>query len=438
MKFGNIVANLENLAEQEALSEAQEGVEAEETATEVAEGAGAADIEEAAIEKTDTAIADAEVAEDKVAELTDVAEQSLAGEGETVEEGEVGKEGEGLTEGEAAMIEITHETILSSLGMAYSRPTFTSESFKDKYSKRQATLEALEGLKATAKNIGQGIVAALKAALNTVMNFLVGLLRNRALMEKHLINLHAKLKTTEGKQKVKEVITNGAAALTVEGKASPETAFVLMNEAALLIRISENVSTALNGNLEGVMQAAQSGGKEKYRLTGGRVMTVSTDTDGVKFDIQAGEGAKEIAAPDAPTMKRLLDRALGVLKDLRKFEGTQNKLKSAVRAIIDRVAKFADDTRAKFAKKPEGEEGAVPESQGGEASEGAKAKRDARMARGVMSKVGGTFPGAAFQSVKAVADYVTGGINNYKTPGAEAGGAAPAAAAAQPAAAAAA
>lgn len=412
-KFGAIIATMENLEEAAILANAEEGIPAQETATEVAEVSGDVDIGETDIDQTDTAIESAEGAQDQIGELIEVAEDSLTGDAEEVAKGEVGQEGEGLSENEVSITNDTLESIMNTLGIENTRLTYTTESFSNKTDRRQATIDTLEDLTAKAKDIGSKIVAALKAALNTVVNFLVGLLKNRAIMEKHLANLSAKIKTVAGKQKEKDTFSHSAITLSIDGKASVESAMTLLNDANTLIKVSENVAGALNGNTEGILAAAQSGGQESYSLTNGRKMTIAASEDGVKFDIQSGQTSKEIEAPDEAAMSKLIARALVVIKDLRRFEGTQNKLKSAVQAIIGKLNQAVNTVKDKFTKKPEGV-GDTGEA-GGE-SEAAAAKKNARLARQVMNKVGGTFPAAAFQAVKGVADYVTAGINNYKAP----------------------
>jgi hypothetical protein len=155
-RFAQIIHTQESLEEQEMLATAQDDVGAAETATEVAEVSNEVGQDVAEIEAVDTGISDAEGAQDTIAELTGVAEASLAADGEQVPEGEVGQDGDGMTETEAAVVEITHESIMRSLGFQVERKTYTPESFNDKKSSRQVTMEALEGLKDSAKKVGEG------------------------------------------------------------------------------------------------------------------------------------------------------------------------------------------------------------------------------------------------------------------------------------------
>lgn len=409
-KFGQIVATIENLEEQAALQNAEDDVAAQETATEVAEVNADTVQEEATIAQTDAAIAEAEAGEDKVEELTSIAEQSLAGEDEEVAEGEVGEEGEGLGEKEAALVEITHETILSSLGMTYQRPvTLTTESFADKASKRRATVATIEGLMDSAKKIGSGIIAALKAALNTVVNFLVGLVKNRTLMEKHLVNLAAKVKAIKSEQKpAKDKLTAGAGVLSVNGQASPETALKILTDAQALTAYAVSVSEAMNNGYDATVAAVRNV-PANLNVSGNREVKIESNEDSVKLELASkGEVAKEIAAPTVAQMQQIVTAAQQALSKLREFEKTQNKLKSAVQNIISRLSEGYSKARGYIAEKTKNVDSFVKHNIN------AEVKKDARLTRTLMSKVGGTIPSAVFQAIKGAADYVTAGVNNYK------------------------
>ena len=397
MKFGNIVATMESLAEGVEHVEAQDGVEAQETATEVAEVAGKTSAVEQQVEGTDAAIDDAFEAGDKVAELTEVAEASLGKDGE----------GPGLTEGEAALVEITHESILSSIGLPYQRQVFTAESFGS--NARETTRATLEGLMDSAKDIGGKIVAALKAALNTVMNFLAGLIKNRALMDKHLANLQAKVGAVDASavQKEKE-LTAGAKALSVGGKAGVDTAMKLLAEGTKVIGVCGQLAEALKKEgmpditspLKGLTKTSKGVGL----LSGDRTMVTHGEDGAAQVQlVQVSEPAQKIAAPSVADMTKLLAEARKVLASLREMEKTQSRLKDAVNAIIARLGEGVTFVKSKVGSE-EGKAKAAGELE---------AKQKARAARSVMSKAGGTLPGAVFAVVKGVADYVTAGLNNY-------------------------
>lgn len=405
MKLGQYTANLESLENE--LPEAEDELASAETATEVAEVSGETAAAETDISSLDTGIADAEAAEDKIEELQGIAEASLAGDNETVSDGEVGQEGEGLSQGEANLIEITHESIMKSVGFARERVTYTAESFVGD-NRRQATLEALEGLKDSAKKLGGNIVAALKAALNTVMNFIAGLLRNRALMAKHLANLAEKVKAIPANATKKaETLKAGAKALSVAGQANVKTAELVITGGAHLVDYSVKLANDI-ASIKSADEAAKRATSvitNEVHATNGRTLAVKAGEEGsVNFAFEEGKTAEEIQAPDRNQMAGLLKKAQVVLDELRKFEVTQAKFKSAVSAIIARLGEVKDTVMSKVGS----EEGKA------KAGESAEAKKQARLARNILSKAGAAFPSAAFASVKAVADYVTAGVNNYK------------------------
>lgn len=424
-KLGHYLATLEDASNAEELANAEEGVEAQETATEVVEAAAEVTGDVDAIEQTDAAIDDAFEAGDQIDELTTVAEDSLAADGETVEEGEVGVEGEGLTEGEATMIEITHESIMRSLGMPIDsrRATFTAESFGNKANRRQLTMEALDGLKQSAKNVGAGIIAALKAAWNSVSNFIAGLLRNAGLMEKHLINLDAKVKNLDASLKPRaDKFKTAAGALSVNGVASPATAHQILKSAAGAVTAAAAIGDALgrmkNSNVEAALTDAKgevkgaiekigdkaaADGKEAYgHFSGGRSVVV--DENGSVSITEGGKKAEEIAAPSREDMASLIREARAVCVKLKEVQKNSSKFKSLVDYLTARLSELGSNVKAKVGTEGTKIAGTMDSA----------VKQAARLSKSLMSKAGGQLPGLAFQSVKAVADYVTAGLNNYK------------------------
>lgn len=395
MKLGNIISTVENLA----APQAEEELQAQETATAVAEENGELAQAEFKVEGEGNAIDDAFEAGDKVAELTDVAEASL---------GEDGEGGEGLTESEAAMVQITHESIMASIGMPFQRKTYTAESFSSSSARRDTTVATIEGLMDSAKELGGKIVAALKAALSTVMNFIAGLLKNRALMDKHLVNLQAKVAALkEGKAK-KDTLTAGAKALSVGGKASPETAKVQLKNALQVVDACAKMAEAMKSKeLKPTAQGALSGlsknGNGAGVLSNDRCI-IFGDGEEVKFELaQVAEPAKEIPAPTPAQMSELLKEARIVLGKLRDMEKTQTRMKDAVQAVIARLGEGVAFVKSKVGS----------EESKAKASEDLQAKKDARAVRSLLTAAGGKLPGAVFATIKGVADYVTAGLNNY-------------------------
>lgn len=406
MKFGNIVATMESLSEQGALGATEDALEAEQTATDVAEGNVEVTEGAKALEGMDTGIEDAFAAGDKIEDLLENAEETM-------------KEG-GMTEGQAKILEITHESIMSSIGMGHrhsgmsKNPLVTLESYASAGTRGSATAVTLEGLMDSAKSIANNIVKALKSLLNTVMNFLAGLVKNRWLMEKHLNNLAAQVEKIEaGAKPAKDKITGGAAALTVDGKAGVAEAKKILASAGKLcaasaavaasIKTSKNGADAVSSARSAVKLLPKNGDGYGF-LTGGRKVSIKEEGESLEVTVSESKGAKEIAAPSKAEMAGLLKDAKTVLQSLRDVEKAQTPLKDGVNAIIARLGEVANVVRSKVGS----------EESKKKQAEAAEVKKQARVARALLSKAGGTFPSAAFAAVKGVADYVTAGLKNLK------------------------
>lgn len=422
MKLGAITATLENLEEVVA----EQPVEAAETATETAELGGELQSEEGQIEGMDTGIEDAGVAAGQIDELTEVAEDSLAGEGEQVAEGEVGTEGEGLSEGEASLIEISHESIMSAIGMPVERRTYTPESFADKKSRREVTMEALEKLKESAGKVKEGVIKALKAAFEAVVGFVSKLLANRALMEKHLKNLEARISAAPEGAKKAETIQAGASMLSLNGQANAGTAVKVLQGADQVLvtakkiaelmyvkRQSLDESNALSKDIANGVAALPANGEGKGILAGDKAFKVnitadSTDggvaeTAGFSCEvIDAGKSAENMAAPSKQEMSQVIKAAQNVLTNLREAEKIRSRLKDFVMAAEQTFHKVAGTVASKV-----GTEGTKAKGANYQAFWSAAAN-----ARKVMTKFMTTAFSNAFKAVKAAADFVTAGLKN--------------------------
>lgn len=394
-KFGSIIATLENLSEEGQLGATEAAMNAAETATDVAEGNVEVIKDIAEIDSTDTAIEDAFEAETKIENLLEGAEDTM-------------KEG-GLSDKEARLIEVSHESIMKSLGLSHRanlsiNPVASLEHFKGD-GRGSATLVTIEKLSATAKDIGNKIIAALKAALNTVMSFLAALTRNRAVLEKHLLNLQKQVAAISTDEKKKDRISAGAAALSIDGSATVATAKKMLDGADKLITASANIADAIKreaggGEARAAIKAAVNG---LGPLTHNRTVSAKEEDGRVVVSIDSSTNTAEtIEAPGKADMNALLTQALGVLRRLKEFDKTQTKLKDAVTAFTNLLKEGYDRVRSKVGSDKSKDDHSLL----------AAARANARQARGMMSKAGGSFPGAAFQAIKAVGDYVSGGIRN--------------------------
>lgn len=409
-RFANLVATIENLSESGALGATEDALEAAQTAADVAEGNAEIIKDAGELDNIDTGIEDAFEAQDKIEDLIEAAE-------ETAQNG-------GMSDKEAKLLEISHESIMSTLGMGHrttglsANPVASLESYASAQTRMPATLVTIESLKDSVKNLGGKIIAALKAALSTVVNFVVGLLRNRALMEKHLNNLKAQVeKLDAAKLKMKETsFTGGAAALTLDGKANSGTALLILDTARRLVSSSITLSSVIKTKADSTPEEANKAVKDA-------VESIGTNGDGfgyltkgrkVKFEIkedvgtvsvtEVGKTAEKIDAPSKKEMSELLTDAIAVIKTMREMSKTETNFKDAVNKIINRLSEVANVVRSKIGS----------EESKKKAEEAAASRKSARVARAVMTKAGGTFPSLAFAAVKAVADYVSAGIRNYQ------------------------
>ncbi len=409
-RFAQIIATVENLSESGQLGATEDALEAAQTAADVAEGN--ADIIEGVgeIDNIATGIEDAFEAEDKIEDLLEAAEDTL-------------KDG-GMSDKEAKLLEVSHESIMSTLGMGHRTTSFskspvcTLESYGSAMTRSSSTIYTIESLKDSVKSIANNIVAALKAALATVVNFIVGLLRNRALMEKHLKNLKAKvdkLDTTKFKME-KEEFGTAAGSLTVDGKASVATATEVITSAKKVVGAAVSISATLKAKADASPEEATAAVRSAVEAIGRHGDGYGSLTSGRHFKLEEKEGvisisiaegsarAEKIAAPTKQDMAALVTKALEVIAGLRDLQKTETALKDAVSKIIARLSEYTNVVRSKVGT----------EESKAKAAEAAKARKSARIARTALTKAGSSMPAVAYNAVKAIADYVTAGLRNYR------------------------
>lgn len=406
MKLGTFTSTLESLSDTGLLGATEDALKAAETGTDVADGMAEINKEAADINSVQTGIEDAFAAEKKIEELLDGAEQTM--------------QSGGMSDKEAKLLEVTTESILYPIGMGKASgmtesPILSLESYASSQTKGAASIATMEKLGETLKKVGEQIVRALKAALDKVMGFISGLLRNRAIMEKHLKNLAGRVAAidTSKQEKSKERFTAGAAALSVGGEASVSTAEKVIKGAIELVNASETMANFVGSDktAEDASATVRSAAARVKTVSGGRTLKVEEVSEGVvSLAFTEGKTAKDIAAPTKDEMARLIKSAQTALAELRGFEKTQTKFKDGVAALIRRLQEVKDVVRSKVGN----------EESKAKHSDAAAVKKKARQAQAILAKAGGTLPAAAFQAIKGVADYVTAGVANYKAPAAAA------------------
>lgn len=405
MKLGQIVATNEDLSADGALGATEAALEAEKTATDVAEGN--VEVVEGAkcIDGVDTGIEDAFEAQDRVEDLLEAAQ-------DTMQQG-------GMTEAQAKLLEITHESIMASIGLSHrngsmKNPVASLESFRHSETRASKTLLTVEGLMDSAKDIGSKIIAALKALLSTAMGFIANLLKNRALLAKHLDNLEKRLKALPNDIKLKNAeISGGAAAISIDGKASVDTAKKIAASATAMcgtiagivaaVKTTSNAEEAIT-QVKAAVRSMQKNGEGHGFLTAGRSVVIKHEGDTFELSIKEGKTAEKAEAPSRAEMLNLVVAAKTTVQALRDIEKVQTPFKDSINNLITRLGEVVNVVRSKVGS----------EETKAKQAEAAAVKKNARVARAILSKAGGPLPGAVFAAAKGIADYVVAGLSNIE------------------------
>lgn len=414
------LATFEDISENGQLGATEAAVASAETATDVAEGTTEQTANVTEIDSADTAIQGAFDGVEDVEKLEGIAEKAQA-------------EG-GLTPETAEAIEVSFESIMSGLGMARHTgrcgitPVLSLESYANTNSRAASTVLTIESLREGAKKIITLIINALKAAWNAVSNFFAGLVKNRALMEKHLKNLQAKVKDlgADAVMKNKE-ISAGAKAFTLNGKANAATANQILDNATSLIVVAVDTAQDVGGfngqegwkaqlakRVEGHLGKMGRGpkvdsGTSFGTLAGGKTVVLDKKTeDGIPTVtiVNVGKAAEKAAALSKNEMDAMVTKALALIQDLRKVESGLSALKKgsekAVQVMLDQQKAKVEMGRSDDDKAGKEKDDKIMKEQ----------REAARAVANLMGKAGGALPGAAFAAIKGAADYVTGSLNN--------------------------
>lgn len=418
-KFAQLVPTRESaISASGALGATQDAMKAAETTVDVAEGNVQMAKDVAELDNLDMGIVDAFDAVKSIEELMELAEDTM-------------KEG-GMTPRVAKALEISHESIMSSIGMGHrtttesKNPIVTMESFKSAQTRISGTIQTMENLQESISNVKEKIKAGLQQAIAMVIQFFGSLTKNRQAMEQHLSNLAGQVTAIPADaQKKGESVPGGA--ISVNGQANAGTARQILAagkallEGAMMLTVEIGkvnpaqgdpaaITNALSEKTQGLV--ASLGNNNAF--TKGRKLTAEGGLLGL---VDGGQAAAEATAPSREEMTGLLNEAKNVLQVLRSYEAGIKNLQRGAEASL--AALNANETAAQQV------EGASGADSAGKARE--------LLARGVsrqVSRLGSQVPAWAFDAVKATADYVRAGIGNFAAApaAAPAGGAAPAAA----------
>lgn len=336
------------------------------------------------------------------------------------------EDGEGVSEETAKMAEIAVEAICAKVGISAreARMIPAMESFGSANSRLTATKLAMEGIKETATRIWEAIKKAAIHVWNVVKSFFAGLVKSRAMLEKHLTNLKARAGNAKGDPKEKKIST-GAKAFTIDGTASLDTVYAVLDDSVALAPMSvklgeiadhlamvgvdrEDVNAAFKGAMSKLQNSKSSktmdNGKTAHgRLVNGRAIVVTPGKDDAipTLAVETTEKtfAKEIDAPTKEQIVAMLEKATKALTDLKEFDKVSKTLEKVTKLTTDYADKMikaassgSDDDKTK--------------------EEGKKTAETMKGINNMISKVGVACPSLMFGAIKAVADYANAGLNN--------------------------
>lgn len=335
-----------------------------------------------------------------------------------------------LSQLEAQSIQTSVESIMNTLGM--SMPVMpVMEAYKGTWSGREAARVTMESVLDSAKEIGKRLISTLKAILEYAINFLAGLVKNRALMEKNVERLIKKAKACDQAPEFKEDTIHGrfVHALAVKGESNQTTIDNILADSESLvigygfayeyvraIRDGKQSPGLVNQLADTIVQSVPVIGKSspvtendvelRGRFAGGMSLALVQDDRGentLRFVSNAkGPRSKDASMPaqQPSDVVAVLERALTLIRTLRKIEGTTNRISDAVKGIIRQVEGEYYNLRgnlgsAEYARK-------------------AAANKAAKDAQEILQRMIVRFPSMTFSAVKNTCDWASAQINNYR------------------------
>ena len=208
-----------------------------ETQAEVEAGAAEVDTRAREIDDEVQAVEDAVNATDSLGEVQDVAQDAVDA-------------GTGLDESAARIAEVTVESIRNSLGLPTSKRIIPAmESFGSTNSRVAATKVVIEGIGDWLKKIWEGIKAAASRIWEKIKSFFVGITRSTKNLTKHLESLQSRVQSLDdnGKPEKEKLDNEGLAAkLSIKKKADASTASDLIEAATNLLKTAPTVVEAIS------------------------------------------------------------------------------------------------------------------------------------------------------------------------------------------------
>lgn len=332
----------------------------------------------------------------------------------------------GLTKFGAQMIEQSMESIYRGLNLE--RPTLpVMEAFGSKWSQNEATRLTLEALNNSSKSMMTRVIDSMKALLSTVMNFIAGLVKNRALMEAHVRKLLARASAITGQYTAKKDHLKGSfvKGLSYHGHADNMSHQAVLESSGVLVAVYGEIVNAiqslrdaksLNGDVieltEQLIEKSFSGTEMQMgnltaygAFAGGKSLVIGASTSEMISYVNntpMGRSAPEtMPAQDPKEIVRTLTAALELIKDLRQVEAKSARLRDAVNGLIRRVQEGYSTLRATLGND--------------EHAQKVKDMKDLRCTQELLSKMIARFPTFIFSAVKYTCDRAVANLNNLET-----------------------
>lgn len=407
---------------------------------------------------------------DTLSDIKDTMEDSVEG------------DGEGLDETSAEIAEVAVEAICARLGFQPThRPIPATESFGRTSTRRVQTQIAIEGLSDTISRAWEAVKGAVGRIADKVKLFLSGLTKNTEIVVKHLRGLKDRVATLDPKtEKTSEELSNKsvARAFSENKEANFKTAYDIVSRTNVLIKGTQSVLSDSVDALEGLqkifldasnptkviedtrakvaksleqkfgklgklakapsmasMEGAEFHGP--FVNCGALVVENETEIEGkitwiqlVDFKEIKAETAKAL---DVKEMAKLLDSAIAMVEVTGEFAKQRGEVEKAWAAITEMTARItAEGKGAEAGSKIGGilagpighaigkEVGKVIEEKGKERTVGKALKEDLESYMFMVKSLSSDIPGLGITTGKAVGDYVTASMGNYKAPQAEA------------------
>lgn len=403
-------------------------------------------------------VSDQDMVQTEVEDMTAAIESAIdeAGNLEEIEDTleESVESGEGVSEDTARVVDVAVESMRLRLQMPESirssRIVPSLESFGSTASRLTATQIALEGIVDTLKKVWETIKRVAAQVWEKIKSFLTGLFRSTGMLKKHLEALKAKASAVSaGAKPAKDKLDSKSLALSLgDGKAANlSTANEMAGNAEKILDASASFTQGLNKNAAEIIRALGSDNNynikaddllsivkdsfsklpvvkdEKDKTTygpfsGDKVFTLEIKSEGndtaINFAMAKGESKlTEIEALNKSQLDGAIARALAlvkVLEDRNKISGAADKASKLLQQVIDKGISIVGSADKAMASDSEAGKEALAER----SKQHKQAQKSVRTFIGLSSRINSSFPGIAFSTAKAMADYVSLSINNLK------------------------